>query len=512
MNPYPRERLCFAKDIPWATTGPMTELFPSYIHGLCLILGVFSWHRLYLLWLGRHLSQQATPVWEGELPPILVQVPLYNEPSCCERVVRAVGALDYPSHLLSIQILDDSTDETSQLVKRQVAFLQAQGLDICHVRRSDRKGFKAGALAHGLTSSAAPFVAVFDADFVPKPDFLRRLLPHFDGPGVGMVQARWGHLNGEESWLTRAQATLLNAHFSVEHRVRNGLKWFFNFNGTAGMWRREAIDAAGGWSADTVTEDLDLSLRASKIGWTFRYVHDVVVPASLPVTLAAWRTQQHRWVCGGIQTARKHCRPKNADWRWLLSYDDKPAILLQNFAYFPLALLVTSLPFYPFVADANGFSWERFLWGGALFCGVFLPMALFFWRGLPGSLSWQKKTWHVLLALSLSGALVFNNCAGALSGLMGPTSVPFRRTPKGREEERQISIQKWQCGIELFFAVAYLVSLSQCVVQGVWGLLPFLLLLAFGFCYFSWHNLWTLGFFRAMPAGAVSKSRVPTHH
>ena len=490
----------------------MTELFSSYIHGLCLFLGLFSWHRLYLLWLGRDLPHRVIPVWSGDLPPILVQVPLYNEPSCCERVVRAVGALDYPNHLLSIQILDDSTDETSQLVSRRVALLQEQGLDISHVRRVERKGFKAGALAQGLNINHAPFVAIFDADFVPKSNFLRRLLPYFASPEVGMVQARWGHLNDDASWLTHAQATLLNAHFSVEHRVRNGLKWFFNFNGTAGMWRREAIDEAGGWSADTVTEDLDLSLRASRSGWQFRYVHEEVVPASLPVSLSAWRTQQYRWVCGGIQTARKHGQPKSLDLHWLLKNDDKLAILLQNFAYLPLALLVSSLPFYPFAVNHDGFSWTRFMWGMVLFCGVFLPMVMFFWRGLSERLSWQKKTGYLLLALSFSGALVCNNCVAVLAGMRRQNAIPFRRTPKGHQEAVRAPLQKWQCFLDLVFAVVYLVSLFQCVLQSLWGLLPFLVILAFGFIYFSWHNLWELGVTRGMPDTAVSKPRVPSHN
>lgn len=485
------------------------------IHGLCLLLGFFSWHRLALLLLKRRIRPQDCPLLPADLPPVLVQVPLYNEPTCCERVIDAICALDYPRALLSIQILDDSTDETSLRVGEKVKLWVKKGVAIRHLQRGERKGFKAGALANGLQENNAPFVALFDADFVPPADFLKKLLPYFSNPKVGMVQARWGHLNKDVSLLTRAQATLLDAHFCVEHVVRNGLNWFFNFNGTAGIWRRDAINSAGGWSADTVTEDLDLSLRASKKGWTFIYAYDVVVPASLPQSLSAWRTQQRRWVCGGIQTALKHLRFHWPTIKWFCTGGDKLAILLQNFVYFPLSLLVLLLPIYPFVTATKAFSWWDLSFGLLLFGSIFLPMAFFFWEGLQGIERWQTRSLHLFLGMSLSGALVFNNFAGAFQGFFGRASVPFQRTPKGQKEARRAPRQRMQIILESVFSVLYLVGICQCIYRQLWGMLPFLGLLAFGFCYFSFINLQGSKLVQRIllfVSGFVAKKRLPSHN
>ncbi len=252
----------------------------------------------------RSATADATPSDEG-LPEVVVQLPVYNERYVAERVVDAACALDYPRDRLHIQVLDDSTDDTCARLAEVVNRWRARGVRVDHLRRSQRIGFKAGALADGLQKSDADLVAIFDADFVPDADFLRRALVHFANPQVGMVQARWDYLNRDQSFLTRAQAVLLDAHFLVEQPGRAAANLWFNFNGTAGVWRRSAIESVGGWAHDTLTEDLDLSYRAQLAGWKFVYCSDLGVASELPTLMSALKSQQVRWATGGAQTLRK---------------------------------------------------------------------------------------------------------------------------------------------------------------------------------------------------------------
>ncbi|HEX2123756.1 MAG TPA: glycosyltransferase, partial [Thermoanaerobaculia bacterium] len=267
------------------------------------VLAVYSLHRFYLVRLRRR-TPEPPRVTGASFPPLTIQLPLYNEPNVAARLLDAVAAIEYPG-ALDIQVLDDSSDDTPAIVAARVAAMRARGVAGEHVRRDSREGYKAGALAHGMSRSASELFAVFDADFVPPPDVLLRMVPHFGDPRVGMVQARWTHLNRDESLLTRVQALFLDAHFAVESAARNFGGRFFNFNGTAGVWRREAIESAGGWSSSTLTEDLDLSYRAQLAGWEFVFVNGVEVPAELPAALSGFQDQQHRWAKGSIQTARK---------------------------------------------------------------------------------------------------------------------------------------------------------------------------------------------------------------
>src|SRR6266446_495278 len=271
------------------------------------ILAIYSVHRLYLVRLRRTLDgPRPTPLPPEAWPSVTVQLPLFNEPNVAARLINAVASIDYPGRL-DIQVLDDSTDRTSAVAATGMAAWQARGVAISHIQRGSREGYKAGALAYGMARSDSQFFAVFDADFVPPSDVLTKMVPHFGmaSDRVGMVQARWAHLNREHSLLTRAQAIYLDAHFAVESAARNLSGRFFNFNGTAGIWRREAIDDAGGWSASTLTEDLDLSYRAQLAGWKFVFLPDVEVPAELPAALSGFQEQQHRWAKGSIQTALK---------------------------------------------------------------------------------------------------------------------------------------------------------------------------------------------------------------
>ena len=263
------------------------------------------------VWLRRRETHAAAveAVSPESFPSVTIQLPIFNERFVVERLIKAVAAIDYPRQQLSIQVLDDSTDDTAALARAQVAHYKAQGVNIDYVRRPNRTGYKAGALAYGLEHTPADFVAVFDADFVPPRDFLQKVMPSFANERVGVVQARWGHLNPEHSWLTMSQALMLDGHFGIEQFVRSRLGLMWNFNGSAGVWRVQAIKDSGGWGLDTVAEDLDLSYRAQLRGWQMRYLSDVVAPAEIPSLLVAFKRQQFRWAKGSIQCLRKFARP-----------------------------------------------------------------------------------------------------------------------------------------------------------------------------------------------------------
>ncbi|MSO53275.1 MAG: glycosyltransferase, partial [Acidobacteria bacterium] len=272
-----------------------------------LILAVYGWHRYYLVYIYmKHKHEQPVPkATFDDLPVVTIQLPLYNEMYVVDRLIDAVCQIEYPREKLEIQVLDDSTDETRQITELAVRRHALQGVDIKYLHREDRTGYKAGALDEGLKVCRGEYVAIFDADFIPKPDFLMRSVHYFTDPKVALVQARWGHINEDYSLLTKIQAVLLDAHFVLEHGSRNRGGCFFNFNGTAGIWRKEAIADGGGWQHDTLTEDLDLSYRTQLKGWQFVFVQDHVAPAELPVEMNAFKSQQHRWAKGSIQTFMK---------------------------------------------------------------------------------------------------------------------------------------------------------------------------------------------------------------
>src|SRR5262245_1421076 len=287
-------------------TAVETLILASYFFVL-LILAVYGWHRYYLVYVYmKHKNEQPAPKASFDrLPVVTIQLPLYNEMYVVDRLVDAVCRIEYPRELLEIQVLDDSTDETREIAELAVRRHALHGIDIKYIHREDRTGFKAGALDKGLEVARGQYVAIFDADFIPKPDFLSRTVHYFTDDKVAMVQTRWGHVNEDYSLLTKIQAVLLDAHFVLEHGSRNRGGCFFNFNGTAGIWRREAIGDAGGWQHDTLTEDLDLSYRAQLRGWQFIFLPDHVAPAELPVEMNAFKSQQHRWAKGSIQTFLK---------------------------------------------------------------------------------------------------------------------------------------------------------------------------------------------------------------
>jgi cellulose synthase/poly-beta-1,6-N-acetylglucosamine synthase-like glycosyltransferase len=270
--------------------------------------GVHRAHLVYQCWRHRRriqVGERPVPVAEEQLPTVTVQLPIFNEATVAARLIEATGNLDYPAHKLEIQVLDDSTDETVRIAREAVDALVARGIDAQHVRRPNRHGYKAGALDYGLGTAKGELIAIFDADFVPQTSFLKDIVGHFQEPRIGMVQTRWGHMNRDASLFTQIQALMLDGHHMVENRARFGAGNLFNFSGTGGMWRRAAIEAAGGWQHDTLTEDLDLSYRAQMAGYRFVYRSDVLTPSELPEDMSAFRAQQFRWAKGTVQTARK---------------------------------------------------------------------------------------------------------------------------------------------------------------------------------------------------------------
>ena len=313
-----------------------------------IVLCTYGAHRanlVYQCWLHRRriqVGERRVDIAEDALPTVTVQLPIFNEATVAARLIAATGKLDYPADKLEIQVLDDSTDETLRIAREAVEALVALGIDAKHVRRPNRHGYKAGALDYGLGTSKGELVAIFDADFVPQADFLRQVVGHFQEPRIGMVQTRWGHMNRDHSLFTQVQALMLDGHHMVENRARFGAGHMFNFSGTGGIWRRAAIDAAGGWQHDTLTEDLDLSYRAQMAGYRFVYRSDVLTPSELPEDISAFRAQQFRWAKGTVQTARKLLKRVVSSKLSLSQRIEACFHMLPHFAY-PMMVLLSLL-------------------------------------------------------------------------------------------------------------------------------------------------------------------------
>jgi len=330
------------------------ETFAAIHVSALFVMAVFGLYRLYQAFLWAREKRRPGRLPPGSVPAarVAVQLPLYNEKFVARRLIDAACRLDWPHDLLEIQVLDDSTDGTRSVVDDAAEHWRSQGIPIRVVRRPSRKGYKAGALDHGMDLSGAEYFAVFDADFLPPPDFLQRMMPHFSAPDVAFVQARWGFLNEADSWLTRIQGILLGAHFGMEQFLRHRKGLFLNFNGTAGVLRRAAIRDAGGWSSDTVTEDLDLSFRMHLAGWKAVYAHDVDVPSELPPHLSGLRNQQRRWAKGSLQTARKLLIPIWRSRAGLRQKIEATFHLLANVGWLMGAVIFLTL--HPAVVERNG--------------------------------------------------------------------------------------------------------------------------------------------------------------
>ncbi|HEX8656002.1 MAG TPA: cellulose synthase family protein [Hymenobacter sp.] len=469
------------------------------VYGLCLlfILGfsVGQWQLTRLARRAYAAPPLPPPPEPAVWPRVTVQLPLYNEQNVVERVIDAAAALDYPPERLHIQVLDDSTDATVALAAARVAYYTAQGQHLSHVRRPTREGYKAGALRHGLECTDGEFIAIFDADFVPAPDFLRRTIPFFlQDNNVGVVQTRWGHLNRNESLLTRLQAFGLDAHFLVEQVGRTFGGFFINFNGTGGVWRRRCIADAGGWHTDTLTEDLDLSYRAQLRGWRFVYRPEIVAPAELPAAMDALKSQQFRWTKGAAETARKHL---GALWRSAqpLAVKLQATFHLLNSSVYVVILLMAGLS-VPLVFVREHYREYQLVFRlASVFLLGFAPLVYYYytaWQLAQPAGQTRRYPGFFLLFLAVSMGLALHNARAVALGWWG-RRTPFVRTPKAGTGAR--AARRYRTGgvgplevLEGLLALYFAFGFGAGLYFGDAGLLPFHLLLTVGFaaiCYYS---------------------------
>ncbi len=455
-------------------------------------LSLYGVHRYCIVYLFlKH--RKNVPVPQGrfeQLPRVTVQLPIFNEYYVVERLLKAVGELDYPRELLEIQVLDDSTDDTRSISAAAVEEMQAAGFDIQLLHRRNRAGFKAGALEGGLASSKGEFILILDADFIPTPDLLHKTIHHFTNPQVGMIQSRWGHLNRTYSLLTRVQAMFLDGHLLLEQTARSRSGRFFNFNGTAGVWRRACIESSGGWQHDTLTEDLDLSYRAQLKGWKFVFLADLVTPAELPVDMNGFKSQQHRWTKGSVQTCKKLLP---SIWRSALPIATKieaTAHLTSNFAFLLLACLCVLMN--PSASALGSGPLRMLLLDIPIFLTASLSVAVFYicaQRELHPK-NWMKEILYLPVLLGLGIGLSVNNARAVLEAMFNQQS-DFTRTPKyGIEQNRQ----PWRTArysplktmlpfVELGFALYFTLLVIGTALDGQFFSLPFLMLFQLGFGY-----------------------------
>ena len=462
------------------------------------ILAIYGVHRYHLVYLYlKHKDKVAVPKAKlTELPKVTVQLPIYNELYVVERLVEAACKIRYPRELLEIQVLDDSTDGTQDIAAAAVEKQRELGFNIHHIHRKNRNGFKAGALENGLKLAAGEFIAIFDADFIPAENFLEDVIDYFSDPQIGMIQARWGHINREYSLLTQVESVILDGHFMIEHGGRHFSGRFFNFNGTAGIWRREAIDSAGGWEHDTLTEDTDLSYRAQLIGWKFLYLPHIVCPAELPVEMNSFKTQQSRWAKGLIQTAKK-LLPR------ILKSDLPLKIKIEAFFHltaniaYPLMIALCILLLPAMIVRFNQ-GWFQMLY-------IDLPL----WLASTASVSmfylvsqrelypdWRTRLRYLPFLMSMGIGLSVSNSKAVLEALLGIKSS-FKRTPKYRIESKKDrwATKKYLRGtglmplLELILGVYFGFVVLYAIMNQNYPTVPFLMLFVIGFTYMGLMSL-----------------------
>ncbi|MEW6400943.1 MAG: cellulose synthase family protein [Chloroflexota bacterium] len=434
------------------------------------VLLLYVLNYFYLAWLGwkkrKSLIARPYPKLQRK-PPITVQLPIYNEWYVAERLIQSAAAFDYPCDLLEIQVLDDSTDDTFSLVREKVKEIRSRGINIVHIHRAQRTSYKAGALSDGLAQSSGEFVAIFDADFLPQPDFLLRTLPHFDDDRVAFVQARWGHLNRDYSLLTYLQSLSLDAHFAIDQPARAASGYFFNFNGTAGIWRKSAIQDAGGWRADTLTEDLDLSYRVFLRGWSARFAADVEVPAELPVSFTAYRRQQHRWARGGFECAIRYIP---IIWRTKLPFASKLQATLHLTGYGLHFLTLALIVLYPLLLLLAG-EYPTLLEpvGIGLFMNILVlaPTTYFVIAQKMLRGRWFIDLPLIFLMSVFSSGMILNTLRAALQILRG-REVPFERTPKYGITRRKQSWDKSRYHVKIDSLVIFEIALAALNLWTAW--------------------------------------------
>lgn len=476
----------------------LLALFVLFLYGMnCYVMILL--HRRHRTAMLRR-DEEIWAAWQAsdrELPMVTVQLPVYNERYVVQRLIEAVVRLRYPIDKLEIQVLDDSTDETTAIAATLVERFRREGFQIALLRRGDRAGYKAGALKEGLAAARGELIAVFDADFMPCTDFLARTVPFFQDPGIAMVQVRWGHINRDYSLLTRAQSFGIDGHFWVEQAARCWSGLFLNFNGTAGIWRRTAIEDAGGWHADTLTEDLDLSYRAQLRGWRLKFLPQVVCPAELPVQISAYRSQQHRWAKGSIQTAKKLVpRILEAD---LPLFTKLQAIFhLTNYLVHPFMLFVATAS--PVLLWIEGFlsGADHLLLGAAVFSIAFFgPSSLFLYPQPHLYPDWKRRLVYFPALMIFGTGIALNNTKAILEALFNVNGA-FIRTPKFRIEtltdtwvgKRYQGQFSWLSILEAVLALYCAGSLVLFGAQSSYPINPFLVLYAVGFSAVAVRSVW----------------------
>jgi cellulose synthase/poly-beta-1,6-N-acetylglucosamine synthase-like glycosyltransferase len=478
-------------------------------------LSLYGLHRYVIVYLYLKYRNRVPEPLETfvELPKVTVQLPIFNEMYVVERLLDAVAALEYPRDRLQVQVLDDSTDETTEISQKRVEALRQAGLDIEYIHRKDRTGFKAGALENGLSNCKGEFILILDADFVPSPDMLLKTIHYFTDPQVGMIQTRWGHLNRNYSMLTRVQAMFLDGHLLLEQTARSRSGRFFNFNGTAGLWRRSCIQDAGGWQHDTLTEDLDLSYRAQLKGWKFVFMAGMVTPAELPVDMNGFKSQQHRWTKGSIQTCLKLLP---SVWRAdlpLLVKLEATAHLTSNYAYLLLFFLCILL--HPSSGGGAHSVMRMLLLDLPVFVSASLPAAVFYvctQRELHPE-TWKKELLYLPALIGLGVGLAVNNAKAVVEAMVGHQSE-FTRTAKyGIDSKRKAwnrarysPLKSLLPFVELGFAAYFTYFLWFAVDHSQWISVPFLLLFSGGFGYVS---LCSIGQWIPSLRGFWSSGRMP---
>ena len=484
-------------------------LIAIYFVALTILFG-FGIHGIVLLHYYRKTRKQDTPELKdpADWPVVTVQLPMFNELYVVERLIKSVCEIDYPQDKLEIQVLDDSIDETQALARKLCDEYQKKGFDISYIHRVDRSGYKAGALKEGLVVAKGEFVAIFDADFVPNADFLKRTVPHFQNKEIGMVQTRWEHINGDQSYLTKAQAIALDGHFVIEQQVRNKAGFFINFNGTAGIWRKKCVYDAGNWEGDTLTEDLDLSYRAQLKNWKFKYLENVVTPAELPVIISAARSQQFRWNKGGAENFQKMLgrlfKSKNVN----LKTKIHGALHLLNSSMFTCIFLVAVLSI-PMLYIKNEYAHLK---------NYFLVMSFFITSSLiffvcywfmfkktygGGFLNFIKYIGAFFAFFSIAMGFSFHNTIAVLEGHFGKKSE-FVRTPKfnikslkdswknNKYIRKKVSFNVVIEGLlTAYFAFGMYSAFIVGNQGGDFGLFPFHLMLCIGFGYVFFKSLFS---------------------
>lgn len=429
----------------------------TIIYAICaLLLAIYTAGQAILLfryWRTRGQAPTCSPMID--YPDVTVQLPFYNEQHVALRLLDAISRLDYPQDKLHIQILDDSSDNTSQLLAGFVLHLQKRGFKLDHVRRDNRIGFKAGALAYGMSLIESEYVAIFDADFIPPPDFLKRTLPHLlENPKIGVVQTRWGHLNVDENWLTRAQTLSIDAHFIIEQTARNRSGWLIPFNGTGGVWRCDCIESAGGWSADTLTEDLDLSYRAQIIGWQSLFLPDIEVPGEVPPQLAAYKQQQSRWATGNTQCLMKLAYPILGSG---LTLSQKIMSIQHLCQYLPHPLMLILLLLTPPLLQAHAL--ENLPLAPLGLIGLAPPL-MYVVSQMRLYQDWRRRLGAFPALLLIGTGISLNNTLAVLRAILG-MSLEFRRTPK--------FVETWQASHYALRADSTILAELCLMVYALWG-------------------------------------------